>query len=257
MNTFTFTNPMTSHDEKVETVDIEQLGRGGDIFEQQYGSKIMNQANAQRTEMEKRFFAENGGAQSKPSTKEERQHARQPSIGFVNKGMEEVDTNARLSYFEKEKVYPNEWTDSCLNMLEFWASSCRRSSEAHANAARSCRRKHRMVSIPTIVLATAATSASFFQAGTSCGDDNTDADNLKYTVACLTSLVAILGGVSALYSFNTKMSDNINASGAFANLARRANIQIFLPLHLKAHAEVTLTDISAEYAQLTNTSPLL
>ena len=235
---------MNFNEEKAETVDIESFTGTNDLFEQEYGVATMANARENQERLERMVRT------TKPSPK------KQKAVKAVDRGLK-VGTNARLSYFDKEKVYANEWTESVLDLVESTYLECQKSSEAHADAARACRKKHRMVSIPTVILATAATSASFFQAGTSCGDDSTDSDNLKYTVACLTSLVAILGGVSALYSFNTKMNDNINAAGSFANLARRAKIQIFLPNHLRAHSEVVLTDISAEQAHLVMSSPLL
>jgi len=61
----------------------------------------------------------------------------------------------------------------------------------------------------------------------------------------------------ALYSFQAKMDACINAAGNFENLARRARMQIFLPNKLRAHSELVLSEISAELAHLTTTSPLL
>ncbi|CAN0346465.1 unnamed protein product [Ectocarpus sp. 6 AP-2014] len=116
-----------------------------------------------------------------------------------------------------------------------------------------------MLMIPSIIVATAAKSASFFAAGGSpCDDDGgSDDDGLKYVVASLTALVGIMSGISSVYNFKSKMSENIAASGAFANLARRCKIICFLPIHLKPNSEVALTDISAEQAHLTSSSPLL
>lgn len=244
---FEKTNPMIGIEEKIEPVDIESLANESkDIFEQSYSSDILKKAAENREQLRK-------SAEDKALSK---LNSRQKSLQAVDKGLK-VETNARLSYFEKEQVYTNEWTNSTMDLLEELYLQCKKSSEAHAAAARACRKKHRMLSIPTVLVATAATSASFFQAGSSCDADTDDSDNLKYTVACLTSLVSILGGIAALYNFNSKMNDNINAAGSYANLARRAKIQIFLPNHLRAQAEVVLTDISAEHAYLTQNSPLL
>ena len=176
--------------------------------------------------------------------------------GFVNKGLD-VETNARLSVFEKEKIYPNQWTESTLNLLESWMSKARKASGAHGNAARGCRKKHRMLSLPTLLVGAVASALAFFSAGDTCDPDDDGSNGLKYATAIMTSGLAVLGGVSALYSFSEKMSQNIVASGNFANLATRIEVCIFLPNELRAHSEVALTDFSAQYEHLVETSPLL
>jgi len=176
--------------------------------------------------------------------------------GFVNQGLN-VETNARLSMFEKEKIYPNQWTESTLNLLESWMSKARSASVAHAAAARVCRKKHRMLSLPTLVVGAVASALAFFSAGDTCDPDDSGTDALKYSTALFTSGLAILGGVAALYSFSDKMSQNIVASGNFANLATRIEVQIFLPNELRANSEVTLTDFSAQFENLVQVSPLL
>ena len=176
--------------------------------------------------------------------------------GFVNKGLD-VETNARLSVFENEKIYPNQWTESTLNLLESWMSKSRKASAMHADAARGCRKKHRMLSIPTLFVGATASALAFFSAGDTCDPDDDGTNALKYATAILTSGLAVLGGIAALYSFSEKQSQNIVASGNFANLATRIEVQIFLPNELRANSEVTLTDFSAQFEHLIETSPLL
>lgn len=225
--------------ESVTQVDLESFDVSNDLFKHTYGQETMDLADAQtRIMMEK----------SKNRT---------PSIGFVNKGLD-VRTNARLSVMEKEKIYSGDWSESCLNLLESWYSACKTSSEAHAAAARACRKKHRMLTLPVILFSTVSTALAFFSAGESCGEEGDDSEErIKYAVATMTSVTAILTGVAALYSFNTKMSENIAAAGNYEILAKRAEIQIFLPNKLKSHAELVLETISAEYANLVTRSPLL
>ena len=54
---------------------------------------------------------------------------------------------ARLSEFSRQKVYEADWTEQTLDLLETWVSACKKSSAAHANAARAARTKYRMISI--------------------------------------------------------------------------------------------------------------
>jgi len=224
-------------EQKVETIDMETLDAPGDIFAQEYGTEVMAQAKTNQERLAR-------------ISSRTRKHTVDPGL--------QVGTNARLSQFAKEKVYDNDWNNSVLDLMENLLFECEQSSKAHANAARACRRKYRMLMIPSIIVATAATSASFFAAGNSCGDDGSDDDGgLKYVVASLTALVGIMSGIGSVYNFKAKTEQNIAAAGAFANLARRCKICVFLPLHLKPPAEVALTDISAEQAHLTNSSPLL
>lgn len=185
--------------------------------------------------------------------------AAQKKTNEVTKALKDTPVlkNASLSTFSNEKEYQGQWTNTTLDLLEVWKNSCKTSAEKYAQAARNARVKHRMISIPAVILATAATAVSFFSAGDTCDPDNEDGDNLKYAVAVLTSAVSVIGGVSALYNFSSKMTQCISASGNFANLARRAEIQIYLPNSLRSHSELVLTDISIEYANLTTNSPLL
>lgn len=169
--------------------------------------------------------------------------------------MEEVD--ARLSDFEAEKVFENDWTNASLDLLENLHKQCKEKSASYAQAARMARWKHRMLTIPSIVVASVATATSFFSAGSACDEDSSENDAVKVSVAIFTSVTAILGGVSALYSFDSKTTACIAASGNFDSLAKKAQLQIFLSNKLRGPVEVVLTDISAEYCHLTNTSPLL
>ncbi|CAM9156643.1 unnamed protein product [Ectocarpus sp. 12 AP-2014] len=234
---------MSGKEAEVETIDLEAFDSPGDIFENAYGSETMTQAKENQERLARlSALKPNGGRSFRP----------------VDPGLK-VTTNARLSQFENEKIYENDWQNSVLDLMEDMLRECTESSDAHAAAARKCRAKHRVLTIPAILVATAATSASFFAAGGNpCGDGEDDKDpSLKYVVASLTALVAIMSGVGSLYNFKAKMEKHISASGAFANLARRAKIIIFLPLKLKPNCEVALTDISAEQAHLTSSSPLL
>lgn len=229
---------MNPIEEKVETIDLEAFDAPGDIFEKEYGAETMARAKTNQERLAR-------------ITSKTRIHTVDPGL--------QVGTNARLSHFEKEKLYENDWNNSVLDLMENLLYECTQSSKAHATAARACRRKYRMMMIPSIIVATAATSASFFAAGgNSCGDDGgSDDDSLKYVVASLTALVGIMSGIGSVYNFKSKTSENIAAAGAFANLARRCKIICYLPIHLKPNSEVALTDISAEQAHLTSSSPLL
>ena len=227
----------TEMKEPIKTVDIENKTTQ-DIFSQVYGKETVKQAEEKTNDL----FNKTKLQKSKS--------------GFVNRGLD-VDTNARLSVFAQENIFPNDWTESTMNLLESWRTACVKSSEKHANAARAARRKHRQLSIPTLIIGTVGTALSFFSAGEPCNPDDDGSEDLKYAVAAFTSAIAILGGIASLYSFSEKMQQNISAAGNFANLARRMEVQIFLPNHLRAPAEVVLTDVGSEFASLTNTSPLL
>lgn len=233
---------MNTVEEKVETIELEAFDAPGDIFEKEYGAETMMQAKENQERLARISALK---------------HKREPSVRAVDPGLK-VATNARLSQFEKEKIYENDWQNPVLDLVEDMLRECTESSEAHAGAARKCRTKHRMLTIPSILVATAATSASFFAAGGNpCDGGDDDNPSLKYVVASLTALVAIVSGIGSLYNFKAKMEQHISAAGAFANLARRAKIIVLLPLHLKPNSEVALTGISAEQAHLTSSSPLL
>lgn len=228
-------------EEKVETViDVENFDFTNDLFRKTYGSATIDDAQARTAKM----------------TEDLEKNPRQPSRGFVNKGLD-VMTDARLSVFEKEHIYEGDWSCSTMNLLEAWLKACKDSAAAHAHAAREARTKHRWMTIPTIIAGTAATALAFFSAGESCDADTEDNNGLKYSVAFFTSVVSVLGGVQTLYSFDRKVAQCINASGNFENLARQAELQIYMPNKLRAHSELVLTEISTVFSHLTTSSPLL
>ena len=217
-------------DSDLREVDIERMGSTTEnLFGDVHGRKLMAQASEKIGEM----------ANKNPNT-----------------GLE-ITTNARLSRFEAEKIFANGWSNTSLDLLESLYNECKKKAIAYAEAARQSRKKHRMLSIPSLVIASAATATSFFAAGTECGQEEDDSGSLKVTVAMLTSVTAILAGVAALYSFDSKTTACIAASGSFDSLAKKTQIQIYLTNELRGPVEVVINDVSAEFCHLTNTSPLL
>ena len=229
------------NEEKVETVvDVENFDFTNELYRKTYGAATIDDAQA-RTQIMKEDLQKNP-----VKTK------------MTNFNIDRMLKDARLSQFDKEKSYPGGWNELSFDLLESWYHKCVESSRQHASAARQCRKKFRMVSVPTIIVGTAATALSFFSAGgDSCGSDGEDNNGLKYGIAFLTSLVSIMTGINSLYDFNKKTQENILASGQYANLARRTSLQIYLSNETRGPAEVVLTDVSAEYANLCANSPLL
>lgn len=221
--------------------DVESFDFTNDVYRKTYGSDTIEDAQTRTAKMMKDLA----------------QTARQPSTRFINRGLE-ASTNAQLSRFEKEKVYANEWTNTCLDVVEKMMDECQKAAAGHIKAALACRKKYRMLSIPLIFVTTAATALSFLSAGSACSaEEDGGEDGVKIGVAVLTSIGSIGAGVSTLYSFSNKMTEHVAAGGAFTNLARRIRCQLYLPNHLRAHAEVCLVDFGAEQSHLVNTSPLL
>lgn len=222
--------------EEFKTIDIENINNTEGLFDTVHGARLMKQASEK---MEELTF--NGNSKEEFTT---------------NKGLD-LATNARLSNFEKEKIFANGWSNTSLDLLESLYNECKKKTVAYAEAARQSRHKHRMLSIPTFIVASAATATSFFAAGTECGEDQDDSAGLKVTVAMLTTITAVLGSIAALYSFDSKTTACIAASGSFDSLAKKTQIQIYLTNELRGPVEVVINDVSAEFCHLTNTSPLL
>lgn len=230
-------------EEKVDVVDVdlENFDVTNDLFRKTYGSETIDDAKARTARMADELKEKTGKETRKSKF-----------------NMDTMLKDARLSQFEKQKRYPGGWTEFSLDLAELWYHKCVKASEKHASMARQCRKKFRMISIPTIIVGTAATALSFFSAGgDSCDSDGEDTSGLKYGVAVLTSFVSIMSGINALYDFNKKTQENVLASSQYANLARRTSLQIYLPNESRGQCEVVLTDVSAEYASLCASSPLL
>ena len=215
-------------EEEFKTIDIESINNTEVLFDSVHGANFMKQASAKMEEL----------------------------TTTTNKGLD-LATNARLSNFEKEKIFANGWSNTSLDLLESLYNECKKKTIAYAEAARQSRHKHRMLSIPTFIVASAATATSFFAAGTECGEEQDDSQGLKVTVAMLTTITAVLGSIAALYSFDSKTTACIAASGSFDSLAKKAQIQIYLTNELRGPVEVVINDVSAEFCHLTNTFPLL
>ena len=224
--------------ETFQTLDIENMNNNTEeIFDSVHGKEFMRQASQKVQDINRTNRTNN-----KEFT--------------TNKGLD-LATNARLSKFEAEKIFANGWSNTSLDLLESLYNECKKKTVAYAEAARQSRHKHRLLSIPSLIIASAATATSFFAAGTECSTEADDSAGLKVTVAMLTSVTAVLAGVAALYSFDSKTTACIAASGSFDSLAKKTQIQIYLTNELRGPVEVVINDVSAEFCHLTNTSPLL
>ena len=240
------------HPEELKTIDIENINNTEGLFDTVHGTQLMKQASEKVQELSEKA---QGYKEEIPDLRRRKNKVAEEQF-TTNKGLD-LATNARLSNFEKEKIFANGWSNTSLDLLESLYHECKKKTAAYAEAARQSRRKHRLLSIPTFVVASAATATSFFAAGTECGEDQDDSMGLKVTVAMLTTITAVLGSVAALYSFDAKTTACIAASGSFDSLAKKTQIQIYLTNELRGPVEVVINDVSAEYCHLTNTSPLL
>ncbi len=247
---------MSSREEEglgMQRVDVENLDLNLNIndlndgvFRATYGDATMDAAN----EMTERLRLNNDNNDNNNNNNKKSR---------VDADGNRIMGTARLSKFRREIQYEGSWTEQTLDLLETWVGACKKSAAAHADAARAARRRYRMISIPTIIVGTAATALSFFAAGDSCTGESGrgDSDGLEYGLAALTSLVTVLSGVNSLFNFSSKTQEHVAAAGSFSNLARRGDLQTWLPNERRGDCEVVLTDISAEFASLTTSSPLL
>lgn len=159
-----------------------------------------------------------------------------------------------------EASYEGFWTPSSLGLLESWYNKCIQASKEHLEAAIATRRKHVRVAFPSIVVGAGATGLAFFSVGDEC--DETSAGRVESTaisvsLAVLTSALSVLGGLTALFSLSERMSLHTAASSNYQNLARKIQLTLFLPVNLRSNVEVVLTDVSSEYNNIYDTSPLL
>lgn len=162
-----------------------------------------------------------------------------------------------LSQLQKEKVYPNFWTDSSINLLGDWLAKCEDATDKHTRAAKRAKMKNRQIVVPSIIIGSAATGLAFFSVGNVCDSDSEEYNATSIAVAILTSMLSVLHGVSSLCSFNERQSDHIAAAANFTNLSRKIQVCVFLPMELRGQCEVVLTDVSGEFTNLVNTSPLV
>lgn len=174
---------------------------------------------------------------------------------ILDKKGDRRDNVFSLSQLQKEKVYPNYWTDSSLNLLGDWLSKCEDAAEKHTTAAKLAKNRNRLLMIPTLIIGSAATGLAFFSVGDACSDATSGEP--KLFVAVLTSMLSVLHGVGSLCSFSERQSEHIAAAANFTNLSRKIQVCVFLPMELRGQCEVVLTDVSGEFTSLVNTSPLV
>lgn len=165
---------------------------------------------------------------------------------------------ARLEDQARERVYDNGWTETSLGLMENWFNLCEKAAKDHTLAAIAARKKHVRVSLPSIVVGSAATGLAFF----SVGDDETDASSTQATsisvaLAVLTSALSVLGGLNSLFSLSTRQSLHTTAASSFQNLARKIQLTLFLPVSLRSKCDLILTDVSAEYFSIVEQSPVI
>lgn len=164
----------------------------------------------------------------------------------------------RLSVFERQRAFENGWTKGGLDLVEGWLIKSNEGAENHSKAALVCRRKHRCIAVPSIVIGSVASALSFFSAGDECSSTSSGSSSaLKYTSAIFTSAITIMGAVSELYSFNQLMTQHMVHSGLYMDLSQEIEKAIFIPNDMKRNFEVVLTDLSAKFSHIMQTAPLL
>lgn len=159
-----------------------------------------------------------------------------------------------------EASYEGFWTPSSLGLLESWYNKCIQASKEHLEAAIATRRKHVRVALPSIVVGAGATGLAFFSVGDECDETNAgrvESTAISVSLAVLTSALSVLGGLTALFSLSERESLHTAASSNYQNLARKIQLTLFLPVNLRSNVEVVLTDVSSEYNNIYDTSPLL
>lgn len=162
----------------------------------------------------------------------------------------------QLTQFLNETVYANSWTNSSLELLEEWLSRCESVTVDHTRAAKQVRLRNRQIAIHSIILGAAASELAFFSTGDPCDDTDSGPSGVGIGVTVLTSAFSKLGRISNLCDFGERQNEHIGAAGNFTNLSK-IQVCIFLPMELRGPCEVVLTDVSGEFANLVNTSPLL
>ena len=159
-----------------------------------------------------------------------------------------------------EASYEGFWTSSSIGLLESWYNKCIQAAKEHLEAAIATRRKHVRVALPSIVVGAGATGLAFFSVGDECDETSSgraEATAISVSLAVLTSALSVLGGLTALFSLSERESLHTAASSNYQNLARKIQLTLFLPVSLRQHVEVTLVDVSSEYNNIYDTSPLL
>lgn len=193
------------------------------------------------------------------STESSRRRQRNRTRGSRRQSLKKSRANtARLEDQARETVYDNGWTETSLGLMENWFNMCEKAAKDHTVAAIAARKKHVRVSLPSIVVGSAATGLAFF----SVGDDETDTSrtastSISVALAVLTSALSVLGGLNSLFSLSTRQSLHTTAASNFQNLARKIQLTLFLPVSLRSKCDLILTDVSAEYFSIVEQSPMI
>lgn len=171
-----------------------------------------------------------------------------------------AENKINLAEQAREQIFEAGWTSSSLGLMESWYNRCVKAALEHQEAGISTRRKHVCVALPSIVVGSAATGLAFFSVGDECDETSagrTEATAISVSLAVLTSALSVMGGLTALFSLSERESMHTAAASNYQNLARKIQLTLFLPVNLRSNVEVILTDVSSEYNNIYDTSPLL
>jgi hypothetical protein len=169
--------------------------------------------------------------------------------------MSDVDEEVNLNELDAEQRFPGDWNESSANLLEDWLKNCKNQTSIHVAAARKKRFRYRVIALPTILLSATASALAFFVSGTGCeGDYDPD---IQIVTSITASLATVLTAVQTLFAFNTTQQRHVHTASRFTTLAQQIKIQLYLPIARKDDVEITLREITNQFADIVNNAPLL
>jgi len=178
-----------------------------------------------------------------------------PAAPHDTKSTSESEERVNLDQLHAERQFSGDWNESSADLLEKWLEKSKTQAQLHRRAARRKLFRYRLVAIPSILLSTTASALAFFVSGTGC-DQNYDPD-IQVATSVTASLATVFTAVQTLYGFNTSHHRHMHAASRFGALAQQIQIQLYLPISRKNDVEITLRDITHQFAEIVNNAPLL
>ncbi|CAM9106540.1 unnamed protein product, partial [Ectocarpus sp. 13 AM-2016] len=171
-----------------------------------------------------------------------------------------AEKNINFSDHAREQLFDSDWSPSSLKLMESWYNKCMKASQSHIEAAIAARKRHVRVALPSIVVGSAATGIAFFSVGDECDETSAgraEATAISVSLAVLTSALSVLGGFTALFALSERQQAHTTAAANFQNLARKIQLTLFIPAKLRNSCELKLSEASAEYNHIVESSPVV
>jgi hypothetical protein len=155
------------------------------------------------------------------------------------------DDDLKMEDLIKEKDYGLGWTETAQNSIEDLLRTSKKRARLHQLSVVYFKRKHKVTTLPLIMLSALATTLAGF---------NT-AESKQWISLIITIVSFIIGAWQGALNFliyEQKAGDHNQSALSYANLARSINAELLLPMGEKNSIKFDFEVFSREFASIEN-----